>query len=199
MLHGLWTTIGCVSSFTNIPADSDYPPRYVQTLSSLSAAFKALQMELTRPSSDVCIHAPHQHMQIGTDCGPDIGAPKSDPTSDSTLESPLVETSLHPLVATPVPGKPYPGGADVVLNLVIRFTNPLFTLGGAVRQLKVLTSPTDQPSLVFCSSYCTCSPANSQWSAICTGSSSSWQCLHPSAKQSRGNLDSRMFFSLSTA
>ncbi|KAJ7915080.1 laccase 1 [Mycena leptocephala] len=60
-----------------------------------------------------------------------IGAPKSDPTSDSTLESPLVETSLHPLVATPVPGKPYPGGADVVLNLVIRFTNPLFTLGGA--------------------------------------------------------------------
>ncbi|KAJ6528614.1 laccase [Mycena vulgaris] len=48
-------------------------------------------------------------------------APKRDPTTNSTVTQPLLETSLHPLDYTPVPGAPYPGGADVVLNLVITF------------------------------------------------------------------------------
>ncbi|KAJ6590849.1 laccase 2 [Mycena sp. CBHHK59/15] len=51
-----------------------------------------------------------------------VGAPTSDPTSVSTPNNALVETSLHPLVATPVPGLPQPGGADVVLNLAIALT-----------------------------------------------------------------------------
>ncbi|KAJ7438114.1 laccase [Mycena galericulata] len=60
------------------------------------------------------------------------GAPERDPSSVSTLNKTLVETSLHPLVATPVPGEPRPGGADVVLNLAIAFTSNLtFTFGGA--------------------------------------------------------------------
>ncbi|KAJ7457291.1 laccase [Mycena galericulata] len=60
------------------------------------------------------------------------GAPERDPSSVSTLNKTLVETSLHPLVATPVLGEPHPGGADVVLNLAITFTSNLtFTFGGA--------------------------------------------------------------------
>ncbi|KAJ7648854.1 laccase [Mycena rosella] len=48
-----------------------------------------------------------------------VGAPCHDPITNSTIKQPLVETALHPLVHTPVPGAPRPGGADVVLNLAI--------------------------------------------------------------------------------
>ncbi|KAF7364191.1 Laccase I [Mycena sanguinolenta] len=54
------------------------------------------------------------------------GARAADPTTNSTSTLPLVETALHPLVNTPVPGQPYPGGADKVLNLQISLT-PNFT------------------------------------------------------------------------
>ncbi|KAJ7472934.1 laccase 2 precursor [Mycena galericulata] len=61
-----------------------------------------------------------------------VGAPNSEPTSASTLNTAMEETSLHPLVPTLVPGEPFPGGADVVLNLVIALTaNFTFTFGGA--------------------------------------------------------------------
>ncbi|KAJ7919626.1 laccase [Mycena leptocephala] len=43
----------------------------------------------------------------------------ADPTTNSTSTKPLVETDLHPLIRTRVPGLPHPGGADVVLNLQI--------------------------------------------------------------------------------
>ncbi|KAI0041873.1 multicopper oxidase [Auriscalpium vulgare] len=49
------------------------------------------------------------------------GAPANDPTTTSTLRLPLVETNLHPLYKSPVPGKHVPGGADVTINL-----NPTF-------------------------------------------------------------------------
>lgn len=48
-----------------------------------------------------------------------VGAPQTEPTTNSTGTTALVETALHPLVRSPVPGKPYPGGADVTLNLNI--------------------------------------------------------------------------------
>ncbi|KAJ7024838.1 laccase [Mycena alexandri] len=48
-----------------------------------------------------------------------VGAPNAEPTTSSTGTTPLVETALHPLVPSPVPGKPVPGGADINLNLVI--------------------------------------------------------------------------------
>ncbi|KAJ7438264.1 laccase 2 precursor [Mycena galericulata] len=61
-----------------------------------------------------------------------VGAPASEPTSISTLNNAMLETALHPLVPTPVPGQPFPGGADVVLNLAIALTaNFTFTFGGA--------------------------------------------------------------------
>ncbi|KAJ7055783.1 laccase [Mycena amicta] len=55
-----------------------------------------------------------------------------DPTTPkATAVAPLVETSLHPLVASPVPGNAVSGGADVNLNLVIAFTGGHFTVNGA--------------------------------------------------------------------
>ncbi|KAK7038427.1 laccase I [Favolaschia claudopus] len=55
------------------------------------------------------------------------GAAKVDPTTTNTTSKlPLVETNLHPLVPVPVPGKPYPGGADKVLNLQIEFDPAAF-------------------------------------------------------------------------
>ncbi|KAJ7301517.1 laccase 3 [Mycena albidolilacea] len=48
------------------------------------------------------------------------GARVADPTTSAVASTlPLLETNLHPLVQTPVPGAPHPGGADLVLNLVI--------------------------------------------------------------------------------
>ncbi|KAF7364261.1 Laccase I [Mycena sanguinolenta] len=51
--------------------------------------------------------------------GAPVADPTTDPSANSTSTLPLVETALHPLVNTPVPGQPHPGGADVVLNLQI--------------------------------------------------------------------------------
>ncbi|KAJ6496186.1 yellow laccase [Mycena sanguinolenta] len=51
--------------------------------------------------------------------GAPVADPSTDPTANSASTLPLVETALHPLVNTPVPGQPHPGGADVVLNLQI--------------------------------------------------------------------------------
>ncbi|KAJ7730020.1 laccase [Mycena maculata] len=62
-----------------------------------------------------------------------VGAPNAEPTTNSTGTTPLVETALHPLVPSPVPGNPYPGGADVNLNLNIVFnlTTLHFSINGA--------------------------------------------------------------------
>jgi hypothetical protein len=72
-----------------------------------------------------------------------VGAPKVEPKTNSTGTTPLVETALHPLVHIPVPGKPYPGGADVTLNLLIalNFTTFRFTINGAVCVLRCFLLP----------------------------------------------------------
>jgi len=63
------------------------------------------------------------------------GAPKECPTVDPTVnipvsQMPLIETNLHPLEPCPVPGKPYPGGADININLdVILNTSSVFGPG----------------------------------------------------------------------
>ncbi|KAF7360073.1 Laccase A [Mycena venus] len=61
------------------------------------------------------------------------GANETDPTTTQTTSTkPLVETDLHPLVATAVPGKPVAGGADVTMNLAIalNFTTFKFNING---------------------------------------------------------------------
>jgi len=61
---------------------------------------------------------------------PNVGVPVS------TL--PLVETNLHPLVPTPVPGNPVPGGADIniQLDVVLDLTSipPAFEVNGVAFQ-----------------------------------------------------------------
>ncbi|KAF7290856.1 Laccase 1 [Mycena indigotica] len=60
------------------------------------------------------------------------GAAAVDPTTPEVSSStPLVETDLHPLASTPVPGPAVVGGADVNLNLAIGFTGAAFTVNGA--------------------------------------------------------------------
>ncbi|KAI9459879.1 laccase [Lactarius psammicola] len=68
------------------------------------------------------------------------GAPRQNPSNDSavnvpTSQLPLVETNLHPLDTTPVPGNPVPGGADINIRLdVVLGTTPAgvlqFTVNG---------------------------------------------------------------------
>ncbi|KAF7288968.1 Laccase 1 [Mycena indigotica] len=61
-----------------------------------------------------------------------VGAPIADPTTPLVASTnPLIETNLHPLVASRVPGRPVRGGADVNLNLAIGFTGAGFTVNGA--------------------------------------------------------------------
>ncbi|KAI0269357.1 laccase [Gloeopeniophorella convolvens] len=53
------------------------------------------------------------------------GAKREDPTTKQTGGSrPLVETNLHPLTRTRVPGKPFPGGADININLDVTINDP---------------------------------------------------------------------------
>ncbi|KAJ7131857.1 laccase [Mycena crocata] len=62
------------------------------------------------------------------------GATVADPTTTvTTSTNPLVETNLHPLVATAVPGTKAAGGADVVMNLALAldFATFRFTVNGA--------------------------------------------------------------------
>ncbi|KAJ7510701.1 laccase 1 [Mycena galericulata] len=62
-----------------------------------------------------------------------VGAPIEDPTTNVTTSvNPLVEQSLHPLNGPAVPGQPFPGGADVTLNLLItlNFTSFTFDING---------------------------------------------------------------------
>jgi len=61
------------------------------------------------------------------------GAKNINPTVDPGVNVPvshipLIETNLHPLTYSPVPGKPVPGGADININLNIgfNFTDGLF-------------------------------------------------------------------------
>ncbi|KAF7351482.1 Laccase A [Mycena sanguinolenta] len=69
-----------------------------------------------------------------------VGADEVDPTTNqTTATAALVETDLHPLVATAVPGTAEVGGADVVMNLAISldFTTFQFEINGVP-----FTSPT---------------------------------------------------------
>jgi len=69
------------------------------------------------------------------------GAPNANPTNDPTVnipvsQFPLVETNLHPLIPSPVPGSPQPGGADININLdvVLNFAVGQFQVNGVAFQ-----------------------------------------------------------------
>ncbi|KDR80996.1 hypothetical protein GALMADRAFT_264934 [Galerina marginata CBS 339.88] len=69
-----------------------------------------------------------------------IGAPSADPTTTLSQVNPLLETNLHPLANTKVPGVPKLGAADVSLNLDIQFN-------GTTRRFTVNNATFDQPTV----------------------------------------------------
>ncbi|KAI0288660.1 laccase [Multifurca ochricompacta] len=74
-----------------------------------------------------------------------LEAPIEDPLSDPNVNVPtslvpLVETNLHPLEPTPVPGEPFPGGADININLAV-------TLGSDYTEFLVNGFPFDSPTV----------------------------------------------------
>ncbi|KAJ7688073.1 laccase [Mycena rosella] len=60
-----------------------------------------------------------------------VGAPTHEPTTSSALKNPLVETALHPLVPSRVPGVHLPGHADVNLTLVTTFSAGRYGMNGS--------------------------------------------------------------------
>jgi len=57
------------------------------------------------------------------------GAYASDPTTrDTSGKLPLLETNLHPLVPSPVPGLPFPGGADHNITLDVTLSSAGFAV-----------------------------------------------------------------------
>jgi iron transport multicopper oxidase len=63
------------------------------------------------------------------------GAYISDPTTQNTSgKLPLVETNLHPLVPTPVPGRHSPGDADQNILLNVTFDFPTFFVNNVTFQ-----------------------------------------------------------------
>ncbi|KAK7687294.1 Laccase [Cerrena zonata] len=62
-----------------------------------------------------------------------VGAPDEEPTTIPTpvSKTPLLETNLHPLVPQPVPGSPFPGGADFNHNFTLAFSAGRFSIDGA--------------------------------------------------------------------
>ncbi|KAL0952845.1 hypothetical protein HGRIS_007070 [Hohenbuehelia grisea] len=63
-----------------------------------------------------------------------IGARNEDPITTSATSNPMVETSLRPLEARRVPGRPERGGADLNINLAFGFSGAggfHFTVNGA--------------------------------------------------------------------
>ncbi|KAL4061935.1 laccase [Scleroderma citrinum] len=64
-----------------------------------------------------------------------VGAPDTEPSNKTwPLTNPLVETNLHPYSNSGVPGLPYPGGADVSIDLVSIMDNTtlLFYMNGVI-------------------------------------------------------------------
>jgi len=59
------------------------------------------------------------------------GAPNADPTTNQTNSvNPLYEGNLHPLSNPAAPGKPYVGGADVLLNLQFALDGVTMSING---------------------------------------------------------------------
>lgn len=62
------------------------------------------------------------------------GAPKSEPKTTQHTADKLLETDLHPLNKSQVPGEPTPDGADYVFNVTMSLDEDtfLFSMNGAV-------------------------------------------------------------------
>lgn len=120
-------------NFTVIEADGvNTQPMHVDSIRIFAGQRYSIVLEANQPVGNYWIRA-EQH--AGGDGGPTgfegginsailryTGAEVAEPTSSQTNSvSPLDESKLVPLVNTAAPGQPFPGGADVNINLDLGF------------------------------------------------------------------------------
>lgn len=117
---------------TVIEADGEYThPLIVDSLRIFAGQRYSVVVAANRQVSNYWIRAEPNRGELGFAGGINTaifrydGAPSTDPSTDPTKpppsRKPLKETDLHALESPAAPGKPVPGGADVVLNLAHAF------------------------------------------------------------------------------
>lgn len=114
-------------NFTIIEADGvNTEPLVVDSIQIYAAQRYSLIVYADKPVNNYWIRALPNQGNITTDGGLNsailryAGAPEEDPTTVNTTSiAPFVETNLHALTNPTPPGKPYPGGADYNLDLVM--------------------------------------------------------------------------------
>lgn len=125
-----------LSSYTSVQSK----PLVVDSIQIFVGQRYSIILHANQPVSNYWIRADPNSGTTGFDGGLNsailryLGAPIADPASNQTTSiAPLVETNLHNLVPSVVPGAHVPGGADVNLNLnlLFDFTTLRFTVNGA--------------------------------------------------------------------
>jgi iron transport multicopper oxidase len=117
---------------TVIEADGEYTePLIVDSLRIFAGQRYSVIVEATEKVDNYWIRAEPNRGELGFAGGVNTaifrykGAPSTDPSTDPTKPpkslQPLKETDLHALESPVAPGKPFPGGADVALNLAHSF------------------------------------------------------------------------------
>ncbi|RDX40997.1 laccase [Lentinus brumalis] len=130
-------------NMTIIEADGEYTePLTVDFIQIFAAQRYSFVLNATQPVDNYWIRAnPSVALPNGTGFAGGLnsailryaGAPDADPTTSQTPSViPLVESDLHALVDPAAPGQPFPGGAEVNLNLDFTFntTDMLFYANG---------------------------------------------------------------------
>ncbi|RDB27657.1 Laccase-1 [Hypsizygus marmoreus] len=124
-----------------IEADGEYTtPLLVDSLQIFAGQRYSVIMLAGEPVGNYWIRSdPDFRAHPGFDNGRNLailryaGAPVADPTTQYVTKKPLKESSLHALFNPVAPGKPWKGGADVVLNIAhgFDFNSFHYTMNGA--------------------------------------------------------------------
>ncbi|KAJ6550409.1 laccase [Mycena vulgaris] len=128
-------------SMTIIEVDGvNHQPLIVDSIQIFAGQRYSFVLDANKPVSNYWVRA--QPQLLGTNQGfvnatnsvilRYAGAPKRDPTTISATKQPLVETALHPLVPTPVPGGRCHGCVDypLTLDISLNFTTFKWQLNG---------------------------------------------------------------------
>ncbi|KAF7360839.1 Laccase, multicopper oxidase, benzenediol:oxygen oxidorectuctase [Mycena sanguinolenta] len=109
--------------YSNLPRASssvNVEPLTVDSIQIFAGQRYSFVLTADQPVSNYWIRTVANSGTTGFDNGINSAILRLDPTTNSTTSViPMVETSLHPLVATPVPGTHEVGAADVALNFAI--------------------------------------------------------------------------------
>jgi len=124
--------------FTVIEADGvSHSPVLIDNVQIFAAQRYSLVMTASQPVGNYWIRAQPSNINPSFAGGLNsailryAGAPAQDPTSTSSLSLPLHEQDLHPLTNAAAPGQPFPGGADISIQLDVAFrSDGMFTVNG---------------------------------------------------------------------